>query len=313
MSFTVPKDVIERLNAIFPRSKDRVRIALSLLVFDHDPSRAERDEIGKAIGKDVRTVENVIEILVKESLFTPEIGSVPMWRIHEKARLDPRLMEKQIPIQAPAQPQAATFTTPIGDDELPVYPISVAEGGEKGVEIGVGKGNGTGGQMGQGLGADGKSMETGINVPIHSDLQLKEIKEMKARQEGFETVVRTELGGIKELLQKALEKPKETPATATEVKVVTGLRGQTQQAAAETPVEQPANPRPAAQLEDPMDPFPGMTKQQVVEFYQNKPPIVGRRLPGGLSETFMNAPPETIRKIFPQSEARQKIAFTLLG
>jgi hypothetical protein len=59
--------------------------------------------------------------------------------------------------------------------------------------------------------------KAGLTVPIRNNVQMQEIKEMKFGQEGFEAVVKAELGGIKELLQKALEKLKKAPAAAVTV------------------------------------------------------------------------------------------------
>ena len=71
----------------------------------------------------------------------------------------------------------------------------------------------------------------GVAVPIRSDVQAQELKAMKAKQEGFETVVKAELDGIKELLQRALEPKQPSPAAAaTEVRVISALKGQPKQA-----------------------------------------------------------------------------------
>lgn len=115
-----------------------------------------------------------------------------MWGANEKARLDPRLMDKQ----APAQPRAAAHTMSLGDEELPVYPIDLSKDNGKGAETGMGEGKGVGIKKGaEGGEADparGSTMGETV-VPVRSNLQLREIKEMKFRQEGFEAVVKAEL------------------------------------------------------------------------------------------------------------------------
>ena len=41
-------------------------------------------------------------------------------------------------------------------------------------------------------------------MPIQTDAQIKDFKALRTRQEDFETVVKTEFKGIKDLLEKAL-------------------------------------------------------------------------------------------------------------
>jgi len=65
VSFTIPADIVARLGTIFPKSKDRVKIALTLLGYNHYPSRAEWAVIAEAAGKNIRTVELVLERLVE--------------------------------------------------------------------------------------------------------------------------------------------------------------------------------------------------------------------------------------------------------
>ena len=294
MSFTIPKDVVERLNTIFPKSEDRVKIAINFLGYDHDPTRAERTLIGASVGKDVRTVELVLERLVAENLFASDLGSVPLWRINEKERLTrPPAPTASTPtrVKTPAQPST-------DEPELPIYPIGVSMerrviseekmGAESEVEAD--------GRIEAGMDADGDTMDKrspaskkkkGVTVDIHSDVPLKELRDIKVRQEGFETVVKAELGGIKELLQKALEskeQPKqETVAVITPV--VSPLKGKAKPMEEEDPPEQPANPGPAA---NPNDPFFNMTKEEVIDFYMNNPQT-GRKLPGARAALSLNS------------------------
>jgi hypothetical protein len=283
MSFTVPQEVVERLNTIFPRSKERVAIVLSLLGYDHNPTRAEREEIAKAVGKDTRAVELVIERLMTENLFAAEIGSVPLWKVLQKDRLDPQKnqptsAQTSAPIPIPVT-SPVSIQPPINDPELPVYPIGVSMDKEAATEVETEVETGLEaeekGEAGSEASEDAEPKrspmagEPGVIVPVRSNAQTQELKAMKARQEGFEIVVKAELGGIKELLQKALEQPKQAPpAAATEVPVVSGLKGQTQQPAAETPAAEPTNPGPAAQPMNPMDPFANMSREEVIEFFQ---------------------------------------------
>jgi len=132
----------------------------------------------------------------------------------------------------------------------------------------------------------------GTTVPVHTDalVRTREIRELKDRQENLETIVKAELSGIKDMLEKVINQK----ATVEKVEsVVSPLKGKAKPVEEEDPPEQPANPGPTA---NPNDPFFNMTKEEVIEFYANNPQT-GRKLPGGLSETFVNAPPATIRKI----------------
>jgi len=293
LSFTVPQEVIDRLNTIFPKSKDRVKIALSLLGFDHDPTRGEKETVAQASGKTVRSVDEVIERLIKESLFASEIGSIPMWRLNEKARiasLIPSLAPAQPPTQPPAQPLTQQPTQPLTQQptqpltQQPTQPLT-----QQPIELPVP----TVGVSMENTGVVGVGRQAGVAVPIHSSVQAQELKEIKAKQEGFETVVKAELGGIKELLQRALEQPKQASAVAagTEVRVVSGVKGQTQQPAA----EQSESQVESVNADDGL--FPGVNRTELAQMLLEAQRGGAKRLPGGLTESFVNAPPKTIRKI----------------
>jgi hypothetical protein len=287
MSFTVPQDIVDRLEIIFPKSKDRVKIAVSLLGYDHYPSRAEWLDIAEATGKDKRTVELVLERLVEENLIASELGSIPLWRVHEKERLASTLTDNHPPIN----PKTDDSIPAGAHGGLPIYSMdlsgSIEKEGVKGNTVEQVKENEEEVKK-----EPAQDSARGVKVSVHSDAQEREIKAIKVKQENFETVITAKFGNIEDALKKIIEQQSKVPEPQTVVPVVSPLKGQPKQPAAEDPVD-PPNPGPTV---NPNDPFAGMSKEQIIEFYENNPPP-GRKLPGGLSETFVTAPPATIRKI----------------
>lgn len=273
MSFTLPKDIAEKVLSRFPRSEPRQRIALTLLGFDHEPTAEEKKVISVNTQQDYRSVNQILDYLREMNLFSSEIGSVPLFRFNEKNRLSIAVEEPRHEPKPEVKPEVMAEEK--AQAEQQVNPVE-----EKKAE------------------APMEARQEGIELPISKGVSPKVIRNLLDRQENFETVIKGEVGGIKEeigsvkkMLEKALEPQKVQP-------VVSGLKVQTQQPAAETSVaEQSANPEAEAKPENPTDPFAGMSKDEIIEFYQNNPTMAGRRLPGGLSETYVNSPPETIRKI----------------
>jgi len=271
LSFTIPKDIVEHLDTVFPKSKDRVRIAISLLGYDHMPTRDEKRVIGDANEKDIRTIENIIERLIEEQLFTSEFGSVPLYREMEKLRLNPHDANpvKQLPskdiIHAGEYNGIPLYTIDLrenkkgaeegGEEDAPWEDKREEDGKKKGITAGD---------------------NTGAEVPIHSDARDREIKELKVKQEQFETVISAKFGSIEKTLNRILEQKNKVEKPATVVDVVSPLKGKAKPMEEEDPPEQPANPGPAA---NPNDPFFNMTKEEVIDFYMNNPQT-GRKLPG---------------------------------
>jgi len=281
LSFTLPQDIADKVLSRFPRSEPRQRIALTLLGFDHEPTPEEKKVIAANTQQEYRYVNQILDYLREMNLFSSEIGSVPLFRFNEKNRLsaDAIIGASKLESKQEVKPTEKTRE----EEQVRLQVISVEE---KKAEASM------------------EDKPEGIELPISKGVSPKVIKDLLDRQENFETVIKGEVGSIKEeigsvkkLLEKVLEQPKQTPpvAVATMVPVVSGLK--VQQAAAETPADQPANPGSAPQPVNPMDPFANMSKEEIIEFYQNNPTMAGRRLPGGLSETYVNSPPETIRKI----------------
>lgn len=80
----LPETVIKDIEAIFPRSEERVGIAKSMMWFNHNPSQEEVEEIAQQHDRSISTVTRVLHKLKEEELFTTELGSIPLYRAVQK-------------------------------------------------------------------------------------------------------------------------------------------------------------------------------------------------------------------------------------
>jgi len=77
---TLPVEVKNQIDELFSRSEPSRRIAYTLMFYNHRPTVKEMKQIGDAAGRSSRTVQDVIRRLSDNSLFTSELGSVPLYR-----------------------------------------------------------------------------------------------------------------------------------------------------------------------------------------------------------------------------------------
>ena len=85
--FTVPDEVVNLINEMFPNSEERRRIADTLMFWNRKPNSAEQSEIAEKVGRERSTVSLVMRSMLKEGLMTEEFGSVPLFNNTEKMRL----------------------------------------------------------------------------------------------------------------------------------------------------------------------------------------------------------------------------------
>jgi len=249
VSFTVPKDIADKVLSRFPRSEPRQRIALTLLGFDHEPVAEEKHVIAANTQQSYRVVNEILDFLRDMNLFSSEIGSVPLFRFTETNRLSIAGINT---LDASSRIGKAEPKEKLAEQE---QEQEQEKDEEKNTPVEEGQG--------------------GVKISVTKGVSPRTIKSLVSRQESFETMIKGEINSIKSMLQEALEQPKPAPpapVAAVEAPIVSGLKGQTQQSAA----EQPANPGPAA---NPNDPFFNMTKEEVIDFYMNNPQT-GRKLPG---------------------------------
>jgi len=80
----LPLDVKASIDDLFPGSKERRKIAYTLMFYNHRPSVDEQNAIADAAGRSKRTVSDVLRILSENDLFADTLGSVPLYRNIQK-------------------------------------------------------------------------------------------------------------------------------------------------------------------------------------------------------------------------------------
>ena len=76
----LPPEIKDTIDELFPKSEAQCKIAYTLMFYNHKPSVAEMQQMASAVERSVRTVQAVVRRLCDNSLFTTELGSVPLYK-----------------------------------------------------------------------------------------------------------------------------------------------------------------------------------------------------------------------------------------
>ena len=119
MDLKIPGELQDELDDLFPVSEKRRKIASILMFWDRKPTTKEQTKIGEAVGRKRTTVNEVILELTKQGYFSPDLGSMPLWRYtNQKAGLSLKSTREEplSPVEEPKGPLAPS------DEPIEVVP-----------------------------------------------------------------------------------------------------------------------------------------------------------------------------------------------
>ena len=252
----LPLEVKDAIDDIFPGSEERRKIAYTLMFYNHKPKGPEMKKLAELSGRSLRTVQEVVRILGDNSLFTSELGSVPLYKHistmgHSKALMGLEAVkpEDEDTVEAEAsEDEGEEPETQTSEEE------EEAEGEDYRAELARFKA-----EVIPPAGPFTQAMPTAFEVK-----ELREsVTKMTQRQDKLEMLLDK---GFKDLMAKM-----HTQEVAVPLKSVVAANPLTVDPPEEVEVE-PVNPGPVDEAE--LGPFAGMTKEQVLDMAINDPGMI---------------------------------------
>ena len=252
---SLPLEVKDAIDDIFPGSEERRKIAYTLMFYNHKPSGDEMKKLAQAAGRSLRTAQEVARILSENSLFTSELGSVPLYK-HIHSMGASRTLQgfgEAKPIGADAQPEEELQGEDEEPETQPIEPEDEAMDEDVDAELEAMKA-----RAARPPGPIEKAMPSVLAVERLRDSFTK----MSQRQDMLEVTVDK---GFKEVLAR-LRAQEEAPAL---VPMVAANPLSVDPPDEEEVEQEPVNPGPVDE-----GPFAKMTKEQVLDMAINDPGMI---------------------------------------
>ena len=99
--FSIPVEVVSRIEELFPESVERRKISFTLMHWNKKPSTNELKEIGESVQRGTSTVYKVLQKLMEAGLFANDLGSLPLYRHNEQIRYNLTMDERTEVIKLP--------------------------------------------------------------------------------------------------------------------------------------------------------------------------------------------------------------------